>query len=117
MGNFLKQEDIFVLHEQNMEKYKKSAVFVRGKPLQVGVVYSVSSVERCGKCYYNKIGVITKINKTTVNIYFKDDTLCRVAIKDLKCIIGTKGLDLGCWGAERHKNEVVKLITKAFKNN
>lgn len=43
MRNF---EDIFVLNEQNMEKYKKSAVFVCGKHLQVGVVYSREVVHK-----------------------------------------------------------------------
>ena len=109
------QEDVFTLHEQNMTEYKKNALFVCGKPLQIGVVYTVDSVERFGKCYHNSIGVIIRINKTTVNICFQDGNVYRVKIHDLKCIIGTKELDLGCWGNERHQKQIKPFINKAQK--
>jgi hypothetical protein len=109
--------------QQAWNTYKHDAELVEDKYLKVGAVIKIDTLELQGRDYYNYWGVVLKVNKetktkrATVEVFIESGTKCNLAVANIKSIIGTKDLDIVGIGYKRHKNEVVKLITKAFKNN
>lgn len=119
----LDKQNAWMIYKQEAEFITCKAVGVSGAYLKVGAVIKIDNLEFRGRDYYNYWAVVLKIHKETeekqamVEIYIGDGTKCNLAVVNIKSIIGTKDLDLVGIGKERHKKEVVKLITKALKKN
>ena len=117
----LDRKNAWLIYKQEAEFISCKAIGISGSYLKVGTVIKIDTLEFQGRDYYNWWGVVLKIHKETeekqamVEIYIEDGTKCNLAVKNIKSIIGTEGLDIVGLGKERHKKEVVTFIKRAFR--